>query len=72
MLLAYKYRMCIKLATAKTAPVGIKAAFQRTCVDLRSLKIVNDQGFHKVSPPYRLWVWDEDLGDARVDLSLKD
>lgn len=70
LLLAYEYRACIKLGTAKNVAAGSKAAFQRICVDLRDLKIKGLYGFHAVPPPYRLWVWQEDIGHATKDLGL--
>lgn len=71
LLLAYEYRLCIKLGTAATAAAGIRDAFQRVCVDLRSLRIVGKFGFNKVPPSLRLWVWEADLPQARVDLGLQ-
>ena len=69
-LLGYEYRMCIKLGTASTQDKGIENAFQRICIDLRNLNIVGKYGFNNVSPPYRLWIWNDDLEQARVDLGL--
>ena len=69
-LLGYEYRACIKLGRADSAAEGIDAAFQRLCVDLRSLKIVGKVGFHRVPPPYRLWVWEKDIAEARATLKL--
>jgi len=70
LLLGYEFRACIKLGTARTAASGLSSAFQRICVDLRSLKIVGKYGFHTVPPSYRLWVWEEDLDKAQKDLGL--
>ncbi|UVS69852.1 thermonuclease family protein [Nitrososphaera viennensis] len=70
LLLAYEYRMCIKLANAASPEEGVKEAFQRHCVDLAALKIVGKYDFYKVPPPYRLWVWEGDLEKARADLGL--
>jgi hypothetical protein len=70
-LLGYEYRMCIKLGTAKTAARGVADAFQRVCVDLRNLRVVGKFGFANVPPPYRLWVWQEDLQEATNVLALK-
>jgi hypothetical protein len=70
LLLAYEYRGCIKLGTAETPEEGIKAAFQRVCVDLRNLTEVGLFAFDVVPPPIRLWVWQTDLQKARVDLGL--
>lgn len=69
-LLGYEYRMCIKLARAKSAEQGIKDAFERICVDLETLEIVGKFEFHKVSPYYRLWIWEKDLDAAKKDLEL--
>ena len=70
LLLAYEYRACIKLAKAENADEGINSAFQRVCVDLRSLKIVGKYGFYDVPPCYRLWVWLDDLEEAKESLNL--
>jgi endonuclease YncB( thermonuclease family) len=70
-LLGYEYRMCIKLGTAQTAQDGMDEAFQRLCVDLRTLEIVGKFGFSEVPPPYRLWIWEKDLEQANVDLDLQ-
>jgi endonuclease YncB( thermonuclease family) len=69
-LLGYEYRMCIKLGTASTQDEGIKNAFQRICVDLRNLNIVGKFGFNDVPSCYRLWIWNDDLGQAKADLGL--
>jgi endonuclease YncB( thermonuclease family) len=69
-LLAYEYRMCIKLAAAKTAAEGIKDAFERVCVDMRTMKDVGLFGFADVPPPYRLWYWSTDAVEAKRDLGL--
>lgn len=70
LLLAYEYRMCIKLAAADNPKRGVKDAFQRYCVDIANLKIVGKYDFYKVPPPLRLWIWEEDLEKAKVDLGL--
>lgn len=70
LLLGYEYRMCIKLARPEDAAGGIAGAFQRTCVDLRTLRIVGKFGFPAVPPSLRLWIWDDDLPEARVALAL--
>jgi hypothetical protein len=69
-LLDYEYRICIKLATTLTAEDGIKDAFQRICIDLRNLNIVGKYGFYDVPPCYRLWIWDNDIEQAKIDLQL--
>jgi endonuclease YncB( thermonuclease family) len=72
LLLGYEYRMCIKLAMAVTAAEGISKAFERICVDLRTMKIVGKHGFPAVPPSVRLWVWDNQLAEARAALGLQD
>jgi endonuclease YncB( thermonuclease family) len=72
LLLGYEYRMCIKLAMADTAAEGLSKAFERICVDLRTLKIVGKHGFPAVPPSVRLWVWEDELADARVAMGLQD
>lgn len=71
LLLAYEYRMCVKLGRAKTAAAGIQEAFQRTCVDLRSNRLVGPFDYHKVPPADRLWVWNEDVEEATAALGLQ-
>jgi endonuclease YncB( thermonuclease family) len=66
----YEYRACIKLAAAATAADGIEQAFQRHCVDLRTLQNVGPHGFWAVPPCYRLWIWEADLAQAAADLGL--
>lgn len=76
LLLGYEYRMCIKLArTAKkgevlTGKTLIDEAFQRVCVDARNGKILGRFDFSKIDPPYRVWVWEKDLPEAKSKLKL--
>ena len=70
LLLAYEYRLCIKLAEVERAEDGVQLAFQRSCVDLRSRTDVGALGFWAVPPPYRLWYWLADAKQARIDLGL--
>jgi endonuclease YncB( thermonuclease family) len=70
LLLGYEYRMCIKLAKAVTPEEGLDDAFERICVDLRTLRIVGKYGFPAVPPSLRLWVWEDDLAEARAALGL--
>jgi endonuclease YncB( thermonuclease family) len=70
LLLAYEFRMCVKLARAASAAEGLAGAFQRSCVDLRSMKNVGPHGFPSVPPPYRLWIWNKDVADATQKLGL--
>jgi endonuclease YncB( thermonuclease family) len=71
LLLGYEYRMCIKLAQADDAAEGLAKAFERVCVDLRTLRIVGKHGFPAVPPSLRLWVWEDDLAEARAALGLQ-
>ncbi|RZT94897.1 thermonuclease family protein [Rivibacter subsaxonicus] len=70
LLLGYEYRACIKLAEVESGADGARAAFQRSCVDLRTMADVGPFGFWDVPPPYRLWYWLTDTRQARVDLGL--
>jgi endonuclease YncB( thermonuclease family) len=70
LLLAYEYRLCIKLAIAASPEEGVKAAFQRYCVDLADMKLVGKYDFYRVSPAHRLWIWEKDLNKAKGDLGL--
>lgn len=69
-LLAYEFRACVKLARAKNAAAGIAAAFERHCVDLRTKKIVGRFDYENVPPPYRMWIWPQDVPDATAALGL--
>lgn len=78
LLLGYEYRACIKLGAADNPdspvpPVArINEAFRRTCVDVRSHTILGRYGYHEIDPPYRLWIWPEDLQEACDVLRLRD
>jgi hypothetical protein len=79
LLLGYEYRACLKLGAADKPgrpPVDpatrIQEAFRRVCVDIRNRKILGLFGYQRIDPPYRLWVWAQDLDDARRDLDLVD
>jgi len=70
LLLGYEYRQCIIMGKALTAEAGIAEAYQRTCVDLRTLQIVGEYRYFEVPPPYRLWIWFKDIEKAKIDLAL--
>lgn len=74
LLLGYEYRMCVKLSAddGSTAEELVKDTFQRICVDLRNKKISGLFEFVNVPPPYRLWVWERDLSEAKEVLGLMD
>lgn len=56
--------------TRQSAADMISNAFQRHCVDLRTLKVIGLFDFGEVPPPYRLWIWDDQLEEAKTDLGL--
>ncbi|MER5326314.1 hypothetical protein [Streptosporangium roseum] len=62
LLLGHEYRACIKLGTAhlEDPAAAIGQAFQRVCVDLRTLAEVGLYGYHQAPPPHR----------ARADLPI--
>jgi endonuclease YncB( thermonuclease family) len=70
LLLGYEFRACIKLAAGLDGALSATEAFQRICVDLRTLREVGKHGFFSVPPCYRLWIWEEDIQQARIDLGL--
>ena len=50
--------------------MGFKDAFQRICVDLRTLDTVGKYGFYDFLHVIRLWIWDDDIEQAKIDLEL--
>jgi endonuclease YncB( thermonuclease family) len=64
LLLPYEYRMLMKLSVEisaeKTAKEIMDGAFQRLCVDLRTMKLVGKYDFYKVAPCHRFWIWEAD------------
>lgn len=72
LLLAYEYRACVKLGVADLGDPAkaIADAYQRVCVDLRTLREVGLFGYHQVPPQHRLWIWQDDIERARRDLDL--
>jgi endonuclease YncB( thermonuclease family) len=72
LLLPYEYRMLMKLSVAitgnKTAMDLIDTAFQRVCVDLRSMKLVGKFDFYKVPPSHRFWIWETDWKKNKVQI----
>jgi endonuclease YncB( thermonuclease family) len=72
LLLAYEYRACIKLGVKdlQDPAKAIAEAYQRVCVDLRTMTEVGLYGYHAVPPQHRLWIWASDLEQARTDLPL--
>lgn len=64
LLLAYEYRLLMKLSVNVTANKSAQdiadGAFQRLCVDLRTMKLVGKFDFYKVPPGDRFWIWEDD------------
>ncbi len=48
----------------------VSEAFSRHCVDITSRKIVGKQDYYKIPPWARLWVWDDNLVEAKEKLKL--
>jgi hypothetical protein len=74
LLLGYEFRAAIKLGIKKLEdPAGaIADAYQRLCVDLRDLSLVGEFDYFQVPPSQRLWIWEVDLAQAKLDLALPD
>ena len=75
LLLAYEYRLCVKLGGSPKEPdfaALTAAAFRRHCVDLRDLSLRGRFDWADVPGWARLWIWPEDLDRARADLGLRD
>ncbi|MGW2787663.1 hypothetical protein ACWC3X_41830 [Streptomyces populi] len=72
LLLGYEYRACIKLGAAELADQAdaIDQAYQRVCVDLRTLTETGLYGYYRIPPQHRLWIWATDLEQARRDLPI--
>lgn len=68
-----EYRACLKLGVKnlKDPAEAIRQAYQRVCVDLRTLTEVGLYGYHQVPPQHRQWIWHKDLDQARKDLPIK-
>jgi endonuclease YncB( thermonuclease family) len=68
LLLPYEYRLLIKLSIQYNSTkhknqnnfvkVMMDNAFQRLCVDLRTMKLVGKFDFYKVPPSHRFWIWE--------------
>jgi endonuclease YncB( thermonuclease family) len=74
LLLGYEYRAAIKLGIEELEDPAeaIADAYQRHCVDLRDLRLVGKFDYHEVPPSQRLWIWEDDLAQATLDLALPD
>ncbi|WP_155357426.1 hypothetical protein [Acrocarpospora macrocephala] len=73
LLLGYEYRACIKLGVKDLHDDPAKAigqAYQRVCVDLRTMTEVGLYGYHQVPPQHRLWIWAKDINQAHKDLPI--
>jgi endonuclease YncB( thermonuclease family) len=70
LLLPYEYRLLMKLSIKYDAAkhknqnnfikTMMDTAFQRLCVDLRTMKLVGKFDFYKVPPSHRFWIWETD------------
>ncbi len=70
LLMPYEYRLLMKLSVKYNKPkhknqnnfvkIMMDAAFQRLCVDLRTMKLVGKFDFYKVPPGHRFWIWERD------------
>ncbi len=67
-LLGYELRACVKLARAATPAAGIADAFQRGCIDLRTMANTGPFAFGKIPPSHRLWYWNADAREALLSL----
>jgi hypothetical protein len=74
LLLGYEFRAAIKLGVKKLEDpaAAIADAYQRLCVDLRDLRVVGKFDYFHVPPSQRLWIWEDDLAQAKLDLALPD
>jgi endonuclease YncB( thermonuclease family) len=71
LLLGYEYRLAIKLGTISSPADAMNAAFQRVCVDLRTLRPLGLYGWWATPPPERLWIWTTDTDQAAYDLGIE-
>jgi hypothetical protein len=67
-----------RVAQPRPSPRGVRVpatrtaeAFRRVCVDVRSRGILDLYGYHRIDPPYRLWICQQDLPEARDVLNLQ-
>lgn len=75
---AYEYRMCEKLHDITRRIVGGQdlpfrdriAWRSRYCLDMRDRRLHGPEDYMDVPPPYRIWVWPEDVQDAIARLNL--
>lgn len=75
---AYEYRMCEKLyeiskdlADGKILRSADRYAWRsRYCADMRTRLLYGPEGYTQVPPPYRLWLWPNDVQKAVGALNL--
>ena len=65
-LLAYEYRMCIKMA--RDAPVA--EYLPRYCADVTTKKLYKPEDYCQVLPEYRLFIWQDQTNAAIAELGL--
>ncbi|REL28507.1 nuclease [Thalassotalea euphylliae] len=74
----YEYRMCEKLYQITRQLVAGKSMSEkkklswrsRYCADMRNRQLYLPEGYFIVPPPYRLWIWPDDLPAAIGVLNL--
>jgi len=72
LLLPHEYRLLMKLSvevtSKKTVNDMMSDAFQRLCVDLRSMKLIGKFDFYKVPPSHRFWIWEKDWNKNKAQI----
>jgi len=74
----YEYRMCEKLFTitrkiAQGTPLSYRdriAWRSRYCLDMRDRVLHGPEDYMDIPPPYRIWLWPDDVQDAIGTLNL--
>jgi endonuclease YncB( thermonuclease family) len=71
LLMPYEYRLLMKLSADKPENELIDSAFQRLCVDLRNMKLMDEFSFYKVPPGDRFWIWKDDWNSPQKKAVIK-
>lgn len=77
-LTGYEYRMCEKLySITKKIVGGTNLSYRdrlgwrsRYCLDMRDRVLFGPEDYMNVPPPYRIWIWPDDVQDAMGMLNL--
>lgn len=75
---AYEYRMCEKLylvtrdlANGKSLSYPDQLRWRsRYCADMRTRRLFGPENYMDIPPPYRLWIWPQDVSTAIGQLNL--